>query len=153
MFSFFGTKESNELDSFRQEQLEKINSYRKQHGSKPLVLDKTLNAYAQEWSENLAKSGRLAHRPSNKYGENIAMASDPLHHDAAKMWYDEYPQYKFNQPDNNYGALHFSQVVWKACTKLGIGLAKCNDGTYIVVANFDPKGNILGQFKENVQDK
>uniref|UniRef100_A0A914DS31 SCP domain-containing protein n=1 Tax=Acrobeloides nanus TaxID=290746 RepID=A0A914DS31_9BILA len=69
------------------------------------------------------------------------------------MWYDEYSQYNFSQPDNNHEALHFSQLVWKASKKLGIGLAKCKDGAYIVVANFDPEGNFLGQFIKNVKDK
>ena len=45
---------------------------------------------------------------------------------------------------------HFTQVVWKDSKKLGIAYASGKSGTY-VVANYDPAGNFLGQYPENVQ--
>ena len=47
---------------------------------------------------------------------------------ATKSWYDELykPGYNFNNPgwNENPGAGHFTQLVWKGTTELGIGIAK-----------------------------
>ena len=45
---------------------------------------------------------------------------------ATKSWYDELykPGYNFNNPGWSPGVGHFTQVVWKGTTELGIGVAK-----------------------------
>jgi hypothetical protein len=46
---------------------------------------------------------------------------------------------------------HFTQVVWKSTSKLGIGIALSNEGKKaVVVAQYGPPGNYTGQFPENV---
>lgn len=45
---------------------------------------------------------------------------------------------------------HFTQVIWKNSKFLGQGAAKSINNTVYVVCNYDPPGNIIGQFKENV---
>ena len=46
---------------------------------------------------------------------------------------------------------HFTQVVWKNTQKLGIAKAKSpKSGKIIVVANYEPAGNWIGQYKDNV---
>jgi hypothetical protein len=46
---------------------------------------------------------------------------------------------------------HFTQVVWRGSTNLGVGIAFGNNGrTAVVVANYSPPGNYLGQFPANV---
>lgn len=44
---------------------------------------------------------------------------------------------------------HFTQIIWKNTTEMGIAMAK-RDGTCVVVACYHPRGNIVGQFTENV---
>lgn len=44
---------------------------------------------------------------------------------------------------------HFTQVVWKDSKRLGIALVKNNNNT-IVVANYDPPGNFIGDYINNV---
>lgn len=44
---------------------------------------------------------------------------------------------------------HFTQIVWKNTSEMGIAMAK-RDGTCVVVACYYPRGNIVGQFIENV---
>jgi hypothetical protein len=36
---------------------------------------------------------------------------------------------------------HFTQVIWKASTKLGLGAACASDGSVYVVGNYSPQGN------------
>ena len=45
---------------------------------------------------------------------------------------------------------HFTQVVWKDSKHLGVGKARSSNGKIIVVANYDPPGNFIGQYKDNV---
>ena len=48
------------------------NNARAEVGVGPLQWDPTLASYAQEWAEQLARSGKFDHRPNGKYGENLA---------------------------------------------------------------------------------
>lgn len=63
------------------------------------------------------------------------------------------PGYNFNNGDFNSGTAHFTQVVWKASTVLGIGRA---EGTKhgmkcaYIVARYKPAGNQAGQYQQNV---
>lgn len=41
-------------------------------------------------------------------------------------------------------------MLWKSSKEIGIGMARVPGGKTYVVANFDPAGNIVGQFKDNV---
>ena len=45
---------------------------------------------------------------------------------------------------------HFTQIVWKGSTELGIGKAQTRDGKWLVVANYHPAGNFIGRNGENV---
>merc|ERR1712172_191387 len=44
---------------------------------------------------------------------------------------------------------HFTQVVWKGSTEVGVGVAQ-EGSTVVVVANYSPPGNVRGQYAENV---
>lgn len=51
------------------------------------------------------------------------------------------------------GAGHFTQVVWKGSTQLGIGKAdgmKGNMKCTFIVGRYKPAGNFIGRFKNNV---
>ncbi|KAI5618360.1 Golgi-associated plant pathogenesis-related protein 1 [Silurus asotus] len=66
-------------------------------------------------------------------------------------WYNEIKDYDFSKPGNQRGTGHFTQVVWKATTEIGVGLA--TDGhTSFVVGQYKPAGNIInpGYYEENV---
>ena len=63
------------------------------------------------------------------------------------MWYEEVndPGYDFNNPGFSSGTGHFTQVVWKGSTKLGVGYSKG-----WVCARYYPAGNMMGDFPSNV---
>lgn len=69
-----------------------------------------------------------------------------------KLWYREIKDYNFKKA-TSYSEEdvigHFTQVVWKSSSRLGVGLARNADGGTYVVANYD-KGNVIGAFKANV---
>ena len=64
--------------------------------------------------------------------------------------YSEVCQYNFNNPGWSYDTGHFTQVVWEKSVKLGIGKAVSGRCTY-VVGRYSSRGNIIGDFKNNVK--
>ena len=48
---------------------------------------------------------------------------------------------------------HFTQVVWKGSEEMGIGKAQSKEGSWYVVANYRPPGNMMGDFEKNVLPK
>ncbi|XP_074602059.1 Golgi-associated plant pathogenesis-related protein 1-like isoform X2 [Brevipalpus obovatus] len=134
--------------------LQKHNEFRASHGAQALSLDPKLSQLAQEWADKLgAKSSvALEHRPNNEHGENIFWSSvqNADVEKAVQDWYKEKSEYDPNNPDANFAKTgHFTQVVWKASQKMGCGKSSVKTGTFIV-CNYDPAGNVKGQYKENV---
>lgn len=113
--------------------------------------------FATKWAEQCAKDGKMTHRPDNKYGENIFMmwssdpSSVPTAKEVCKKWYDEIENYNFTAETRGpIKSGHFTQMVWKESKEMGIGMAKGKNGKTYVVANYNPKGNFIGKFINNV---
>jgi len=131
------------------------NKIRKGVGVPPLVWSVELAKYAQAWADHLAASSCTPeHRPfagewKQLYGESIFMANDSSYTamDASKDWYSEAKDYKGGAFSRSSFLLsgHYTQMVWRATSKVGFGYATCKNGELLVVANYDPKGNLLGQ--------
>jgi len=62
----------------------------------------------------------------NGYGENVYWAplSKQEGKDAVKAWYNEISLYNWNYPSFSKQTGHFTQLVWKSSTELGVGFAK-----------------------------
>lgn len=45
---------------------------------------------------------------------------------------------------------HFTQLVWKGTKSMGIAMVKGKSGRIVIVAYYNPPGNIMGQFMDNV---
>ncbi|XP_061527132.1 Golgi-associated plant pathogenesis-related protein 1-like [Phycodurus eques] len=141
--------------SFQREFLETHNAYRAQHNTPPMTLNNELNAAAHEWAHRLLTLGAAQHSDSND-GENIYFkwSSVPIKltgKEAVDSWYGEVQQYNWRNPGFQSNTGHFTQVVWKASTQLGVGMA--TDGNKVfVVGQYRPAGNIsMSQnFRENV---
>lgn len=94
-------------------------------------------------------------RHSGRKGENIfwsgstSMSNSEAVIAATKSWYSEVSLYDYNTGGFSKDTGHFTQLVWKNSKYLGIGVGRSNSGTY-VCADYDPLGNYLGQFRENV---
>lgn len=141
---------------FEEDALKSHNTYRSKHGVPALKLSKELCAYSKEWADQLAATDSFRHRSERKYGENIFMkwSSDPNQglagNEAVDSWYSEIKDHVFGREPNSLKSGHFTQVIWKKSTELGIAWSRSRSGKILVVANYNPAGNFLGTFAENV---
>ncbi|CAF4156458.1 unnamed protein product [Rotaria magnacalcarata] len=139
--------------------LELHNALRPKHGVPPLILDNTLSQKAQLTAMDLANTAQNQQRTYEyKQGENVYTKSNltSIQHisigaTATQCWYGEIKDYNFNIPIFSMSTCHFTQVVWKNTTRLGVGIAFDNEGkTAFVVALYDPAGNVKEKFFQNV---
>ena len=137
-----------------QQALDFHNKVRNDVGSKPLEWSPELAAYAQEWADHLASNNcafehRSGEYDTNNYGENIFWGSGPVYNSksASESWYSEIKDYVHGvlTSDNWSVAGHYTQMVWSKTTAVGIGSATCSSGAVIIVANYNPPGNYLGE--------
>jgi glioma pathogenesis-related protein 2 len=144
-----------DLAGFRAAALKQHNIYRAKHGVPPLVLSSQLNDVAQRYAEQLARTNQLVHSDNTQLGENLyafrsSGQAPPRPEAVVDRWYSEIQKYNFDKPGFHTGTGHFTQLVWKTSKELGMGIAQAADGTWYVVANYSPPGNISGQFPTNV---
>ena len=132
------------------------NKVRKEVAAPPIIWSTELAAYAQEWANFLAANNncQMAHRKSlgkdiKSAGENIfwGSASKFTALNASEAWYSEIKDYKYRPVSaQNYSKTgHYTQMIWKNTREAGIGVAICKDGATIIVANYFPPGNYIGE--------
>lgn len=158
-FPFSKKSSSDDDEDFAKSVLSSVNDYREKHGVAKLKMSKELSKYAKEWAKKLAADEKMSHRPESKYGENVFCLSsnttnfDVKPNEVVDKWYSEVKDHKFGEEPK--GSMlksgHFSQLVWKDTKQMGVGKARSAAGTKVfVVANFDPQGNWMGQFADQV---
>jgi len=71
---------------------------------------------------------------------------------ATKSWYSEIKNIDFEKMTGTGPTLHFTQVVWKGTTHIGIGCAS-NEKRSVIVAQYSPMGNMDGveSYRKNVK--
>lgn len=129
------------IDAFNTLQLDKHNAFRAHHNTDSLEWDAHLTdlayAYACRLStEFLDRNGaRLVHDTDYLYehgmGENLGWVWGPTEENLVSgetnvtdAWYAEIVDYDFNTESSTGGAVgHFTQMVWKATSKIGCGWA------------------------------
>ena len=164
-----------ELTYTEQNCLDAHNHYRAKHGVPPLRWNKTLALAALKWANHLLhKEQNLVHDTKtmlrDHQGENLGKyvtnpviplcrkTDDPVTYckncwDMVKLWYDEIKYYDFTKGDGNgKGAfLHFTQVIWKETTQLGVATVSGKQ-ELIFVARYYLAGNFgtPKDYKRNV---
>jgi pathogenesis-related protein 1 len=130
------------------------NKARAEVGTSPLAWSDELAVYAQEWADHLAStSRRMEHRPysgrwKQEHGENLFMGTASYYGvaDAVAMWEREKRAYDGGtirvSDVHAYG--HYTQLVWRDTKRVGCAKVECA-GNVIVVCNYDPPGNVLGE--------
>ncbi|MGW0809201.1 CAP family protein [Nonomuraea sp. NPDC002799] len=144
---------------FQAEALAQANAFRAKHHAPPLVMDPELNAYAKARALSRSEQEQLNAGHTDlraQTGENIFWGggSEALPgSDAVTSWYDEISAYDFAAATFSPDAGHFTQLVWKGSTKVGIGRAAGQGSTYFetyIVFVFEARGNMQGAFANNV---
>lgn len=130
------------------------NKARARVGLGPLAWSDRLALYAHEWADHLAStSRRMEHRPRSgrwkqEYGENLFMGTAGYYgvDDAVAMWEREKSAYDGGTINefNVHACGHYTQLVWRTTKRIGCAKVECA-GNVIVVCNYDPPGNVLGQ--------
>ena len=122
-----------------------------------------LSNEAQKWANNLAKKDKIYHSSNESrfnQGENLyysfsyqngkTIFSKSPAKDASLAWYDEINDYKYSVYGSKLNELvmigHYTQMVWKSTTKVGIALARSSDGKEYIVARYSPPGNYVGEY-------
>lgn len=138
------------LSTFASTVLNEHNVKRALHEDTPaLSWSDTLATYAQNYADAYDCSGTLTHS-GGSYGENLALGYDAA--GAVDAWYNEISGYDWSDPNYSSSTGHFTQVVWKSSTQLGCGIKACGGawGSY-VICSYNPAGNYIGEFAENVE--
>ena len=138
--------------------LDHHNQARQEVGVQPLNWSTKLAEYAQSWAGYLSinnncmmKHSSCIDKDGNKLGENLWWGSSssfykPL--DASIGWLSEREYYLYQQ----FGQLtekpigHYTQMVWKNTTEMGVGIAYCPNGGMMIVASYNPPGNWIGEY-------
>ena len=128
--------------------------------------------HAQKHAEHLAANWLKDHSETN-YGENIyhksIVTKDPkmasyTNGAASKAWYKESIFYDYEstaeEPKNLKSVGQFTQMVWKGTEAVCFGMARSErmsalfptltEVMFVVVANYSPKGNVNGEYQQNV---
>jgi uncharacterized protein YkwD len=127
------------------------NRLRANHCAPTLRWSDALAAVAQRWADHLAKAGCDLEHSGGKYGENLAAATPGAlaSEDVVGMWYAERDKYRWDRPGFSPTTGHFTQVIWRGSARVGCGVAAC-PAMQVWVCNYDPPGNVQGQYTKNV---
>ena len=68
---------------------------------------------------------------------------------ASKSWYDDVKHFHFAENSEQPKAKYFSQMMWKATTKVGFGIV----GNFVVARYCEEVGNVDKKYWENVCPK
>lgn len=145
------------IGEFEIDCLKAHNEFRSKHGVKMLKLNEKLCKFAEEWAINLASKANPIHRSNSPYGENIFCSWSNSPHglvvhgrEPVEHWYEEVESHVFYKEPTTLRTGHFTQVIWKDSKELGVGQARSKTGQVVIVCNYDPPGNFIGSFTENI---
>jgi len=149
------TVSSGNLTQAQQDEFIRVhNKYRAEVGSAPLTWNEDLAKYALAWGNHLASIGcDMEHRPysgewAQKYGENLYWCSGKTGTptDAVTGWGNEKKDYNGKVISNaTMVAGHYTQMIWSNTTQVGCAIVKCDGNQYIIVCNYNPPGNYVGE--------
>ncbi|KUI53622.1 Cell wall protein PRY3 [Cytospora mali] len=135
--------------------LNSTNFYRKEHNATAVSWNHTLAEYASSYLSSMGSqspdSGSECdfEHSGGPYGENLAIGCNEVT-GCVELWGDEREEYNFNDPGFSEETGHFTQLVWKATTTVGCGRRLCGTRAWYIVCEYWPRGNIIGEFREEV---
>ncbi|KAI1445963.1 PR-1-like protein [Annulohypoxylon stygium] len=128
----------------------------KRDGLNPNNNNSSMNASIPATSTIEAKrdgqSCHMAHS-GGPYGENLALGCSDAP-SCVDMWASEVTGYDYASPGFGESTGHFTQLVWKDTTDVGCGAVLCpGNGGWYLACEYWPRGNIIGAFGGEVDEK
>ncbi|KAI3584689.1 CAP domain-containing protein, partial [Fusarium oxysporum f. sp. albedinis] len=139
--------EYKEGKSFTSAVLNSTNFYREEHNATALKWNKTLEEFATDYLDD--NDDCDFEHSGGPYGENLAIGY-PNVTASVEAWGDEREEYNFDKAKFSKKTGHFTQLVWKDTTTVGCGRKLCGERGWFLVCEYWPRGNVEGQFKEEV---
>ena len=112
-----------------------------------IAWDAGLALSAQKHATTLALTNTFEHS-QNEYGENLyASTGVATFSDAIDSWYEEKQHYDHDNYTCAEGQIcgHYTQLIWEDTTEVGCGKASSADFKTIIVCQYNPPGNIIGE--------
>lgn len=142
-------------DLFTSAILNSTNVFRSQHDASAVTWNSTLSAFASSYLASMGSQSSetgsecdFAHS-GGPYGENLALGCNEVT-GCVDLWGDEREQFNFNDPGFSEATGHFTQLVWKDTTTVGCGSRLCGTRGWYLVCEYWPRGNVIGQFEDQV---
>ncbi len=119
----------------------------------PLVWDANISAVAQSWADGcqfMHSQGQYGENIFARAGNNVITSKDVVTSLASESAAYSYTD---NTCAANMQCGHYTQIVWRATTKLGCGVTSCSQNSPFQgssnwefwVCNYDPPGNYNGE--------
>ena len=132
------------------------NQERVQLGLKKLEWSNDLQKEAEIYAKYLADNDVFKHSSQKNQGENLyyeynsaSITKIPLELSSIS-WLDEKKDYKYSKigdGKNTFNKIgHYTQMIWKNTTKVGLGAYVNKEGKVYVVARYYPAGNMIGKY-------
>jgi uncharacterized protein YkwD len=133
------------------------NQWRTRTGVPAIRWSNGLTASAQQWADQLARSGCRIKHSTGANGENIYWAGAAQRSDGTSSrqeiteqnvvdaWGNEVKDYDYASNSCHGVCGHYTQVVWKSTAEVGCGMTFCSDKAQIWVCHYSPRGNMVGQ--------
>lgn len=127
------------------------NALRAKQCAEPLEWSDKVAKSAQAWADELAANGCAFEHSDSPNGENLAAGTAGAFpaESVVQMWYDEVEGYDFKRGGFSMDTGHFTQLVWKDTKRVGCGMVSCN-GLDVWVCQYDPPGNVEGEYRDQV---
>ncbi|CEF68252.1 CAP domain-containing protein [Strongyloides ratti] len=160
-----------DVEKFKRVFVIKHNLIRIKHHVQSLGISKELENEAQRYADKLASiNNGLRHDRNNiHHGENLYYGTfrelpkeEDLSESILDKFYTEikYYNYKSFNPQDHHKYGHFTQMIWKSTTEIGVGVEFAKKYIHkgltktriYVVVRYNPEGNILSEkeFRKNV---
>ena len=152
---------NNELYGLTQDDINQAlkihNDARSDVGTDALEWSSSLSKDASVWATKIAAEDKMYHSENDSrpnQGENLffTTATDSLTpaRNASQLWYEEIELYTYSpilSGENDFYKIgHYTQMVWKNTTEVGMAMAVSSSGKTYVVARYSPAGNYSGEY-------
>lgn len=138
--------------SFTSAILNSTNTFREQHNASAVSWNSTLEDFAREYLGDMSSDDCEFEHSGGPYGENLAMGYQNAT-GAVEGWGDERDKYDFHDQGFHESTGHFTQLVWKNTTDVGCARKLCDERGWYVVCEYWPRGNVQGEYDEEVQEE